>query len=663
MSLKDKKENPAEPFKQAITLAVRCIANDPELTVTFGTEPPGLRGGGVRLPLPSRNLPPQEVALVRGHADAYALRLAHHNEAIHARRLPSGDNARQIFEAAEQARVEAIGALQMKGMGANLTSLTTKRCKDSGFETLTDFQQAPLAEIVRLFVREKLTGAPPPENAREIVEAWRPIMEQKAGADFDLLTDTIDAQNAFANITRNIIADLDLGDELGDEDGDQDDEADDAEAQEGDEADSQSADASSSEQTEMAEGESEDGDEQMVEVDSDDLPDEADADEDNDGMQPWHPDSDDAGRTRQPSYKVYTTKFDETINAEDLCDQDELTRLREYLDQQLQQMQGVVSRLANRLQRRLLAKQNRTWEFDLEEGILDAARLSRVVVDPTSPLSYKMEKDMNFRDTVVTLLLDNSGSMRGRPITVAAMCADILARTLERCNVKVEILGFTTRAWKGGQSRETWLASGKPAGPGRLNDLRHIVYKSADAPWRRARKNLGLMMREGLLKENIDGEALLWAHQRLIGRPEQRRIMMVISDGAPVDDSTLSVNAGNYLEKHLREIIEYIETKSPVELLAIGIGHDVTRYYRRAVTIVDAEQLGGAMTDHLAELFDDDETARRSGRTSKKPDMRTSPPPTVATMESLSRAALQSVRGSADPGRTTSSGPRPVRGT
>jgi cobaltochelatase CobT len=267
----------------------------------------------------------------------------------------------------------------------------------------------------------------------------------------------------------------------------------------------------------------------------------------------------------------------------------------------------VVARLANRLQRRLMAQQNRAWEFDLEEGLLDPARLSRVVVDPLHPLSFKQEKDTSFRDTVVTLLLDNSGSMRGRPITVAATCADILARTLERCGVKVEILGFTTRAWKGGQSREAWLAAGKPANPGRLNDLRHIIYKSADAPWRRARKNLGLMMREGLLKENIDGEALDWAHRRLLARTEQRRILMMISDGAPVDDSTLSVNAGNYLERHLRWVIEEIETRSPVELIAIGIGHDVTRYYRRAVTIVDAEELGGAMTEKLAELFDEKE--------------------------------------------------------
>jgi cobaltochelatase CobT len=306
-------------------------------------------------------------------------------------------------------------------------------------------------------------------------------------------------------------------------------------------------------------------------------------------------------------YRGFTTEFDEIVAADTLCDAEELTRLRSLLDQQLSHLQGVIGKLANRLQRRLLAKQNRSWEFDLEEGLLDAGRLARVVTNPLHPLSYKVEKDTKFRDTVVSLLIDNSGSMRGRPITIAAMSADILARTLERCGVKVEILGFTTRAWKGGQSRERWIAQGKPPNPGRLNDLRHIIYKAGDAPWRRARKSLGLMLREGILKENIDGEALLWAHNRLLARTEQRRILMVISDGAPVDDSTLSVNPGNYLERHLRDVIEYIESRSAVELTAIGIGHDVTRYYRRAVTIVDAEQLGGTMMEKLAELFDEDE--------------------------------------------------------
>jgi len=311
-----------------------------------------------------------------------------------------------------------------------------------------------------------------------------------------------------------------------------------------------------------------------------------------------------------PNYQVFSTAHDEEIMAEELAEPAELERLRAYLDQQLEPLKGAVSRLANKLQRRLQAQQNRSWEFDREEGILDAGRLARVVANPTTPLSFKVEKDTEFRDTVVTLLLDNSGSMRGRPISIAAICADVLARTLERCNVKVEVLGFTTRAWKGGLSREEWLGQGRPQQPGRLNDLRHIIYKSADAPMRRTRANLGLMMKEGLLKENIDGEALEWAHRRMVGRHEARKILMVISDGAPVDDSTLSVNPANYLEKHLRDVIAMIEKRKQVELLAIGIGHDVTRYYDRAVTITDAEQLAGAMTEQLASLFDSDPRAR-----------------------------------------------------
>ena len=610
------KESPVEPFKRALSLTMRTIAEQPELNVTFGTEAPGLRGLRARLPMPSRTLPPEEVAQVRGVSDAYALRLAHHDEKLNATLQPEGGNALAVFDAVEQARCEAIGANQMSGMAQNLTAALEQRYAARGYDRISSREEAPLAEAVAMIVRERLTGEAPPPSAEKLVEQWRGWIEEKAGSDLTRLHELIEDQAAFARATRDILVDLDMGDELGEA---PDQSSDDAEDQEGDSEQSsdesqsgeaEQPDGASAEQVEYSEGEGEEGDEQTVEVESDDAPMDGDTDETSDGNQPWRPNQQGDDRNRQPSYKIFTPQFDEVISAEDLCDIEELTRLRQYLDQQLQQMQGVVSRLANKLQRRLLAQQNRTWEFDLEEGILDAARLTRAVVDPMQPLAFKVEHDMNFRDTVVTLLLDNSGSMRGRPITVAAMCADILARTLERCNVKVEILGFTTRAWKGGQSRERWLADGKPAQPGRLNDLRHIIYKSADSPWRRARRNLGLMMREGLLKENIDGEALIWAHNRLLGRPEQRRILMVISDGAPVDDSTLSVNAGNYLEKHLRSVIEQIETRSPVELIAIGIGHDVTRYYRRAVTIVDAEQLGGAMTEKLAELFDDEATLR-----------------------------------------------------
>ncbi|MFZ3032704.1 MAG: cobaltochelatase subunit CobT [Parvibaculum sp.] len=622
------KEGPVEPFKRALSTAMRTIADNAELNVTFGTEPPGLRGLRARLPMPSRTLPPEEVAQVRGVSDSYALRLAHHDEKINARLQPEGGNALAVFDTIEQARCEAIGANQMAGMGKNLTAALEQRGLSRGYNRIKTKDEAPLAEAVAMMVREELTGEAPPPSFRPLVELWRDWIKEKAGADLHRLHDIIEDQIAFARVTRDILKDLDMGSELGQS---QDDQSEDSDNEEGDSdqssdesqsGEAEQQDGASAERVEYAEGEGEEGDEQTVEVESDEDTMDGETDEASDGTQPWRPNNAADDRNREPSYKVFASQFDEVIAAEDLCDLEELSRLRQYLDQQLQQMQGVVSRLANRLQRRLLAKQNRTWEFDLEEGMLDAARLTRVVTDPMHPLSFKIEHDMNFRDTVVTLLLDNSGSMRGRPITVAAMCADILARTLERCNVKVEILGFTTRQWKGGQSRERWLAEGKPAMPGRLNDLRHIIYKAADSPWRRARRNLGLMMREGLLKENIDGEALIWAHNRLLARPEQRRILMVISDGAPVDDSTLSVNAGNYLERHLRSVIEQIETRSPVELIAIGIGHDVTRYYRRAVTIVDAEQLGGVMTDKLAELFEDENSGRRGAGAKKGVSMK-----------------------------------------
>ncbi|HVZ15319.1 MAG TPA: cobaltochelatase subunit CobT, partial [Bauldia sp.] len=460
---------------------------------------------------------------------------------------------------------------------------------------------------------------------KKLVDLWRGWIEERAGRDLSRLTGTIDDQAAFADAVREILTQLEMGDEIGNEPGEDSDEGEEnrdeneeaegaSDSAEGSEAANPEELEASAEETEAGEGEASDADAEEIAADQDDMAEARDAGEARRNDAPW------SNLASMPDYKAFTTKFDETVKAEELCDIAELDRLRAYLDKQLAHLQSAVGRLANRLQRRLMAQQNRAWDFDLEEGVIDVARLSRVVIDPMHPLSFKAERDTDFRDTVVTLLLDNSGSMRGRPITVAATCADILARTLERCGVKVEILGFTTRAWKGGQSREAWLQAGKPANPGRLNDLRHIIYKAADAPWRRARRNLGLMMREGLLKENIDGEALAWAHGRLVGRSEQRKILMMISDGAPVDDSTLSVNAGNYLERHLRHVIEEIETRSPVELIAIGIGHDVTRYYRRAVTIVDAEELAGAMTDKLAELFDEQAAAgapRRATRVSR----------------------------------------------
>jgi cobaltochelatase CobT len=610
-------DSPIDQFKRSTAATLRAIAEREDVTVTYAAEPPGISGTKARLPLPPRDLPADIAAQVRGAADAIGLRLRHHDAVLHAKRLPTGEQARAVFEAVEQARVEAIGARLMVGVAENLSAALQERYRRQGFERISEQTEQSLPEVVRLLAREVLTGAKPPAAAQRAVELWRPTLEAKLGRDFDALSKVIHDQDGYARVARRLIRDLEL--DLGETDGESGDSDDSGEGEEQSEAEQQSEQAGA----EGTRGEPESVPSESAEDGQDSATEEISGE-----MMPGSADDDDATKPGRPgllqrhgpegdqhAYRAYTTNFDEIVSAEDLCDPDELTRLRHMLDQQLSHLQSVISRLANRLQRRLMAKQTRSWEFDLEEGMLDAARLSRIVTNPAYPLSYKREKDTDFRDTVVSLLIDNSGSMRGRPISVAAMSADILARTLERCNVKVEILGFTTRAWKGGQSREKWISGGKSANPGRLNDLRHILYKSADAPWRRARRSLGLMLREGILKENIDGEALLWAHGRLLQRTEQRRILMVISDGAPVDDSTLSVNPGNYLEKHLRQTIETIESQSPVELVAIGIGHDVTRYYRRAVTIVDAEQLGGTVMEQLAALFEDKVApGRRGGR-------------------------------------------------
>ena len=609
MAPKDKTP-PNEPFKQALAACVRAIARVPDLEVTSGTDRAALTGHTVRLPEPTRKLSRAEAMVLRGQSDSLALRLAVHDASVHRHYMPEGHEARAIYEAVEQARCEAVGARRMDGVKGNLAAMLEERYVKARAAEVTEKAQAPLSDALALMVRERLTGMAPPPSATNLVSMWRDWIELKAGARLDTLETSIGDQRAFSHLVRDLIADLDMADELGedpdeqdqdqggDEEQGQDEEtAGEPEGEEGSEQAESSASDSSGEEPHEGEVEAHDG--YSDELSDDEVTETETTAEASRPEQPF------SNRPPVDDYKVFTTRFDEVIHAEDLCDIPELERLRAYLDKQLAPLQGAVARLANRLQRKLMAQQNRSWMFDLEEGVLDTARLTRVVIDPMSPLSFKRERDTDFRDTIVTLLIDNSGSMRGRPITVAATCVDILARTLERCGVKVEILGFTTRAWKGGQSREAWMQAGKPVTPGRLNDLRHIVYKAADAPWRRSRRNLGLMMREGLLKENIDGEALTWAHERLLGRPESRRILMMISDGAPVDDSTLSVNPGNYLERHLRRVIEEIETRSPVELIAIGIGHDVTRYYKRAVTIVDAEELAGAMTDQLASLFDE----------------------------------------------------------
>jgi cobaltochelatase CobT len=607
------REAPTEPFKRSVAACLKAIARKPELEVGYAAERPGFAGGKARLPEPPRKLTAAEAAIVRGHADSIALKLACHDPGVHRRMVPGGQQARAVFDAVEQARVEAIGARRMEGVARNLSAMLEDRFHRGKFDDISDRSDAPIEDAVAMMVRERLTGLAPPPAAKRLVDMWRPWIEDRAGRDLDRLGRVLEDQRRFGDTIRDLLDSLDMGDdrtrdsEEGEDDRDEEANPDEA-GEQGEAKESDDAQGMSLEEAEISADELPEGATEAVDAPSADMPDDAEMGEAETANEPWRPRRHGMNEPRGPDYRPFTGKFDEVVAAEELCEPEELDRLRSYLDKQLSHLQGVVARLANRLQRRLLAQQSRAWEFDLDEGLLDPARLSRVVVDPLHPLSFKREKDTNFRDTVVTLLLDNSGSMRGRPITVAATCADILARTLERCGVKVEILGFTTRAWKGGQSREAWLAAGKPPNPGRLNDLRHIVYKSADAPWRRARKNLGLMMREGLLKENIDGEAVDWAHKRLLARTDTRKILMVISDGAPVDDSTLSVNPGNYLERHLRWIIEDIENRSPVELIAIGIGHDVTRYYRRAVTIVDAEELGGAMTEKLAELFDEQAT-------------------------------------------------------
>ncbi len=602
-----KDNNRAEDFKRATAGALRAMAQSPEVQVAFQPGPSGLVGKRARLPLPTRALPPAEMAKLRGAADSVALRVRHHDETLHASRSPAQREAKDVYDALEQARVEIVGGQHMTGVAANLRARLSEECEAEGYDRMTRKDQLPLPAALALLARERMSGEASPAAAMRILESWRDTLGPEANRAMADLATAQNDQAAYTSAARRLLAALQLAEAEAEPD-DSNDEGEDGGEQAGSQDNSQDSQGESAAEQDSTLGEQP---EQMSGEAADDTGEETDEEEAAAAEGDDRPGGPQPQRERpaaedRATYRAFSRANDEEVDADDLCDPDELTRLRQQLDQQLQHLQGVVSKLANRLQRRLMAQQTRAWEFDLEEGMLDAGRLARVIVNPMQSLSYKRERETDFRDTVVTLLIDNSGSMRGRPITVAAMCGDILARTLERCAVKVEVLGFTTRAWKGGQSRERWVAEGKPRNPGRLNDLRHIIYKSADAPWRRARKNLGLMLREGLLKENIDGEALLWAYRRLMARSEHRRILMVISDGAPVDDSTLSVNPGNYLERHLREVIREIEGRDVVELIAIGIGHDVTRYYRRAITIVDAEELGGTVMKKLAELFDED---------------------------------------------------------
>ncbi len=601
-------QTPLEVFRAVLTGTARAIAHEPDVELAYTADAPTQAGKNLKVPMPGRALPSDQVAQARGFADGFALRLRYHDVALHNRNAPDPVVARAVFDAVETVRVEALGSRGMAGMRNNLAHALDVRMRSDPISRAKATDEVPLSTAVALLLRERLTGQLPPAGTEAGIDLVRDWIEEAGGADMDALGLVLDDQKAFAQLATKLLEDLALieGDATaadepddGEDDGEDDSAGDDAETDEDGGGEGQVDQRGAQSEGDDDEGEGEAEGEEMADDDQADG-----GDGEREGMLPVRPNRPSADLTPGFDYKAWTTDFDEVVAADELCDPDELVRLRAYLDQQLTTLQGAVTKLANRLQRRLMAQQSRSWDFDQEEGMLDAARLARVVVSPAHSLSYKIERETEFKDTVVSLLIDNSGSMRGRPISIAAISADIMARTLERCGVKTEILGFTTRAWKGGQARESWLQAARPALPGRLNDLRHIIYKSADAPWRRARSSLGLMMREGLLKENIDGEALLWAHSRLIARPEDRKILMVISDGAPVDDSTLSVNSGSYLEKHLRQVIGWIEAKSPVQLVAIGIGHDVTRYYARAVTIMDADQLGGTMVEQLAGLFD-----------------------------------------------------------
>ncbi len=602
--MKPNNQNDIDEFKRALTMAMRSISKEDELTVSFGAESGSINGLKARLPLPNKNMNNNQLNSLRGEADSIALFIAHHKEDISNKYLPEGQKARDIFNTLEKIRCEAIGSKEMAGVAKNLSQMEITKIKRKELGYAKQEGEENFTEALGYIVREKLTGEVI-EETKKMIETWKEWIEQRAGETIENLSFEIEDQQAFAKIIRKLIGELELGDELGDEPDDDnetsDQDEDFANSEEQENQDEETSDQSS-DSTEMDVSD----EEEIIQSETIEIGDDEDINNE-ELTKAVRNQSGDEDKKREIPYRIFTNKYDEEIKALDLCELDELDRLREYLDQQLQHLQGAVTRLANKLQRKLLAQQNRSWEFDLEEGLLDVSKLTRVIIDPTSPLSFKMEKDIEFKDTIVSLLIDNSGSMRGRPITIAAMCGDILARTLERCSVKTEILGFTTKAWKGGRSRERWLEEGKLPAPGRLNDLRHIIYKTADEPWRRSKRNLGLMLREGLLKENIDGEALDWAYKRLQMRSEQRKILMVISDGAPVDDSTLSVNTGNYLEKHLRGVINWIESKSSIQLLAVGIGHDVTRYYKRAVTIVDAEQLADVMTEQLVDLFEENE--------------------------------------------------------
>ena len=601
---KEKKSEVNDGIKKSISETTRAISGNETLKIKFSADPSGDYGDVIKLPQISKEPTEAELFKVRGIADSLALQARFKDEETFSKYDPSGEQAKEIYNELEIARCELLGEKFYPGSKRNIWQKTKVEASAFSNKASISAEEESIAQLARFFIKRELSEADLPPEASQLLEKKEVFEDLTGHPEFKKTKDVLD-QEKFAVLSRKLIERLGYGEQLGElddiendidennqEELEQDEAGQGSEDEETDASDNSETDDGESQQSTSADADIEDG--QME-----------DAIEGEDQSENQTIQSIQGTQSKETFYQVFDTTNDQEINANRLADITELEKLREYLDQQLASLKGAVSRLANKLQRRLQAKQNRTWKFDLEEGLLDAAKLSRIVLNPTTPLSFKQESSTNFKDTVVSLLIDNSGSMRGRPISIAAISTEILAKTLERCNVKCEILGFTTKAWKGGQSREKWLAEGRQKNPGRLNDLRHIIYKNADEPWRRAKLNLGLMMKEGLLKENIDGEALDWAHKRIIKREENRKILLVISDGAPVDDSTLSVNPANYLEKHLRYVINKIETTNRVQLLAIGIGHDVTRYYKKAVTITDAEQLAGAMTEQLADLFEE----------------------------------------------------------
>ena len=612
--------NPTAPFKNALEKTTRALANSSELKLSVSGSSTELDGHKAKIPQISRKMTKDEILLARGNADALALKKRFHDSILHDHYLPKGQLARQLYQNLEIARCEIIGAQTLPGTATNLDAKIIEDIKQRSQVADVDADDITIAEAAGYILRQISTGRPLPALAEELTEKWREFIQTEAGNTIFEATLSLRDQKSFAKFSRQIIQDLGYGHELGKDPDSNEEEGLDSENSENNkedsETDSENNNENGSEEID-ADNQREANEEDQTDIAQATLKQKDEA-EDSDEMSPDEQQSPPTqpsmigSSEADPTYKIFSPRFDEEVPAENLAETIELERLRVFLDQQLEQLKGIIARLANKMQRRLQAQQNRSWQFDLEEGLLDAARLARLVTNPTTPLSFKQESEIDFKDTVVTLLIDNSGSMRGRPISIAAICAEVLAQTLERCQVKCEILGFTTKTWKGGQSREEWLTQGRSQNPGRLNDLRHIIYKSGDVPWRRARLNLGLMMKEGLLKENIDGEALEWAYRRLLKRSEARRILMVISDGAPVDDSTLSVNSASYLENHLKSVISMIESRDIVELIAVGIGHDVTRYYSDAVTITDIEQLAGTITEQLAELFE--KKTKRSAR-------------------------------------------------